>query len=381
MGEQTAFDARGYWEQRLASQYTLGGVGYLGLGEGFNAWAYRVRRHVFLREVRALLPDPGAVRVLDIGSGTGFYLDRWHEIGVQRVLARTSPTTAVGNLRARRPGDTIVRFDAGDEDLPFGGVRFDAVSMMDVLYHVVDDARSRRAFVNIAALLEPGGVFVFSENFLHGEPIRLPHQASRTLGEIEGVARDAGFQVVRRRPIFCLMNAPLDSESRLLRRSWASVYRLASRRERLGAAIGAALYPLELALIGSLREGPSNRAHHLPPPRRRLLIARTPRAAATARSMGPSAITAAVGRRARSRYLASFVAPGRRTSSYVANSRSAGCSAAGARSPSTATVGAPERATRNDRRRPRQRKSHTRRSACIRTGSSAMGVRCRMAAA
>ena len=257
MGEPTAFDARGYWEQRLASQYTLGGVGYLGLGEGFNAWAYRVRRHVFLREVRALLPDPGAARVLDIGSGTGFYLDRWHELGVGRVTGSDLTDSAVRNLRARHPGDTIVRFDAGDEDLPFGGARFDAVSMMDVLYHVVDDARFRRAFVNVAALLEPGGVFVFSENFLHGEPIRLPHQASRTLGEIESVARDAGFQVVRRRPMFCLMNAPLDSESRLLRRSWASVHRLASRRERLGAAIGAALYPLELALVGSLREGPS----------------------------------------------------------------------------------------------------------------------------
>ena len=256
MGEQTAFDARGYWEQRLSSQYTLGGVGYLGLGEGFNAWAYRVRRHVFLREVRALLPDPGEVRVLDIGSGTGFYLDRWHELGVQRVTGSDLTDSAVGNLRARRPGDTIVRFDVGDEDLPFGGVRFDAVSMMDVLFHVVDDARFRRAFDNVFALLEPGGVFVFSENFLHGEPIRLPHQVSRTLSDIEGAARDSGFQVVRRRPIFCLMNAPLDSESRLLRRSWASIHRLASRRERLGAAIGAPLYPLELALIGSLREGP-----------------------------------------------------------------------------------------------------------------------------
>jgi SAM-dependent methyltransferase len=257
MGEQTAFDARGYWEQRLASHYTLGGVGYLGLGEGFNAWAYRVRRRVFLREVSALLPEPGVARVLDIGSGTGFYLDCWHELGAGRVTGSDLTDSAVGNLRASHPGDAIVRFDAGDKDLPFDGARFDAVSMMDVLYHVVDDARFRRAFANVHALLEPGGVFVFSENFLHRDPIRLPHQASRTLAEIEGVARDAGFQVVSRRPMFWLMNAPLDSESPLLPRWWAVLHRVASRRPRLGTAIAALLYPLELALVARRREGPS----------------------------------------------------------------------------------------------------------------------------
>jgi SAM-dependent methyltransferase len=273
----TTFDPRDYWEQRLSSHYTLGGVGYLGLGEGFNRWAYRVRRRVFLREVRSVLPHPSAARVLDIGSGTGFYLARWHELGAGQVTGSDLTDSAVDNLRARHPGDAVVRFDAGDDELPFDGARFDAVSMMDVLYHVVDDARFRRAFANVHALLEPGGFFVFSENFLHGEPIRLPHQASRTLWEIEGVARDAGFEVVRRRAMFCLMNAPLDSDSALLRRWWAGVHRLASRSERLGAAIGAALYPLESALVARLREGPSSE----------IMICRRPRADAPSPASSP----------------------------------------------------------------------------------------------
>jgi SAM-dependent methyltransferase len=253
----SAFDARSYWEQRLSERYTLGGVGYLGLGEGYNAWAYKVRRHVFLKEVRAHLPDPRTARVLDIGSGTGFYIDAWHEFGAARVTGSDLTDAAVANLKDRHPQDAIVRFDIGGDERPLGGGCFDAVSMMDVLFHVVDDEHFHRAFVNAFELLEPGGVLVFSENFLHGEPIRLPHQASRTLAEIEGAVRDAGFEIVRRRPMFWLMNAPLDSRSRLLQGSWGTVHRLASRGERVGAATGAALYPLELALVARRREGPS----------------------------------------------------------------------------------------------------------------------------
>ena len=58
----TTFDPRGYWEQRLSEHYTLGGVGYLGLGEGFNDWMYRVRRHVFLKRFAGSSPIRRAAR-------------------------------------------------------------------------------------------------------------------------------------------------------------------------------------------------------------------------------------------------------------------------------------------------------------------------------
>ena len=49
--------------------------------------------------------------------------------------------------------------------------RFQAISAYDVLFHIVDDARYERAIQNISALLSPGGVFFFSDLFLHGETL------------------------------------------------------------------------------------------------------------------------------------------------------------------------------------------------------------------
>jgi SAM-dependent methyltransferase len=252
----SAFDPARYWEDRLSRQYTLGGVGYLGLAESYNAWMYRVRREVFVREIRRLPLSPPALSVLDIGSGTGFYVDCWHEVGAGSVTGSDLTEVAVQSLRRAHPGDAFARLDVGGDANPFGDARFDAVSMMDVLYHVVDDARFRRAFETAFGLLAPGGYLIFSENFVHGEAIRIPHQASRSLADIEAAVSGAGFEILRRRPVFQLMNAPVDSDSLLHERWWRLLQRLAAR-PREGAVLGALLYPLELALVARRSEGPS----------------------------------------------------------------------------------------------------------------------------
>jgi SAM-dependent methyltransferase len=253
----TDFDRHAYWEDRLR---WAGGesVGHARLGEGLNGWMYRVRRRVFLREVRPLLlGDRGRLRVLDVGSGTGFYVERWHELGAGHVTGSDIAAVAVERLRRRFPADTFIRWDVGSETQALGGQRFDAISAIDVVFHLLDDRTYERCFANLHALLKPGGVLVFSENFLHDGILRLPHQVSRTLPQIECVVTEAGLEILRRRPLFCLMNAPHDSRVGLHRLWWRALSGAAAHSETVGAATGALLYPLELAIVSRLREGPS----------------------------------------------------------------------------------------------------------------------------
>jgi SAM-dependent methyltransferase len=251
------FDARGYWERRLTETYAIDGVGYAGLGPAFNTWMYRVRRHVFLRTLRPLLPDPPRARVLDVGTGTGFYVDRWHELGAGSVTGSDLTDTAVAKLSERYPGDDFVRFDVGDPKPPPQLGPFDAISAMDVLFHIVDDERFARSFATVRELLAPGGVFAFTDNFLHRATERAEHQASRPLGEIEAAVHDAGLDIVDRRPMFVLLNAPVDSGNRLLHAAWSAMGTLAVKRDALGGVAGALAYPLELGLLRLVREGPS----------------------------------------------------------------------------------------------------------------------------
>src|ERR1039458_1341647 len=94
-----AFDPNRYWEQRLTDAYTLGSVGWIGLGESFNRWMYAVRKRVFSRVARESIDDLSDMRVLDVGSGTGFYLNAWRELGVRDLSGSDLTSTAVTGLR------------------------------------------------------------------------------------------------------------------------------------------------------------------------------------------------------------------------------------------------------------------------------------------
>ena len=248
--------SRDFWEQRLGEDWTLSGVGYQALGRPFNTWMYRVRRKVFLQHVSALhLPLPTA-RVLDVGSGTGFYVRRWQELGAGSVTGCDLTQSAVDRLAQRHPNVPFLRIDISQPVTSLEPGSFDVVSCMDVLFHITDDAHYRSAVANIAALLKPGGHFVLSDNFLHRAEQRGERQVNRSLTTIENVLDAAGLEVLRRVPMLVLMNAQVDA-SPLWRKSWGAALRLATVTDATGWLAGALLYPLERQLVRRVKESPT----------------------------------------------------------------------------------------------------------------------------
>ncbi len=254
----TDFDPRRYWDRRLRRAWTLQGVGQSRLAHSYNRWMYRARRVAFRRAVRALPVDHRNLRVLDVGSGTGFYINLWRDLGVQSLTGFDIADSAVAKLRRRFHDVTFERRDISDSDVAAGGARFDVVSAFDVLFHIVEEDRYRAAFANLNGLLAPGGWFLFSEHFVHGEYRESPggHHVSHTLGEIEELVRATGFEIVDRRPMLFLMAWPVDSTARWRRTLWRRMVPVMAS-ERWGNLLGAALYPLDVALTGLLAESPT----------------------------------------------------------------------------------------------------------------------------
>jgi predicted TPR repeat methyltransferase len=221
---------------------------------------YRVRARVFARVAGRLGVDWSHARVLDVGSGTGFYVEQWHRLGVPKVVGVDITTKAVEELRRKFPADQFEELDVGarpSHDSRLTTHDFSAVSAMDVLFHIVDDEQYRGAFVNIAAALQPGGWFLWSDNFLHHDTERVAHQASRSLAESEDAVRAAGLEIVERVPMFVLMNYPTDSRSRLARLAWTAMVAPAALAEPLGWLVGAALAPVDTWLTSVVRESPT----------------------------------------------------------------------------------------------------------------------------
>lgn len=251
------FDPTAYWEERLLKNPGITGVGYTALGRCYNHWLYKIRRRVFLRLGRTLKSDWRATRVLDIGSGTGFYFQLWKEMGVGFLEGSDLTEIALSRLREKFPGDTFQQLDIGGKVSQPEIECFDVVSALDVFFHIVDDSRYARAFKNVHNILRPGGYFIFSDLFLHGTTQRGVHVVSRSLREVEELLQTTGFAIVRRVPMFVLMNQPLDTDSQVHAFLWRAFVYTVRQSEVLGYAFGAGLYPLELLLTRILNESPT----------------------------------------------------------------------------------------------------------------------------
>lgn len=206
----SVFNSKQYWENRLRDKWGLHGAGYLGLGRYYNDWLYKVQRRIFLRHVRFLVDDCSEIGVLDIGSGTGYFVELWKSLGFSSVTATDITTFSVEELQKKFPDVECYKLDIGD-NLPeaFRNKQYHVISAFAVLFHIVDDGQYQRAIENIFQMLHLEGFFIFTEIFIHGETIREQHFVSRSLEDIEAILKKTGFKVKVRVPMFVLMNYPL----------------------------------------------------------------------------------------------------------------------------------------------------------------------------
>lgn len=256
MEDKEKFEPEVYWETRLRQNYTLDGVGYLGLGTRYNEWLYKIKRNSFMRSIKSLNLNLTEMNILDIGSGTGFWIKQWQDLDAGTISGCDITTVAIQNLKNNFPSCTFHHLDIGDELPSALDEKYDIISAFDVLYHIVDDKRYMKAIENIWSLLKNNGLLILADNFLHSPTRRATTQVSRSLAENEIVLKNCGFEIIDRTPMFVIMNYPIDSNKTrgLL---WNISMIPVTKSERIGYLFGAFLYPFELFLTSVCKESPS----------------------------------------------------------------------------------------------------------------------------
>jgi 2-polyprenyl-3-methyl-5-hydroxy-6-metoxy-1,4-benzoquinol methylase len=250
-----------YWEKRLSDGLNLQNVGTLRAGHNYNIWLYRIRNHVLRRVVSLLKLKLEECSIIDLGTGTGFYVQQFCEMGATHVTGIDLTTVSVDNLKKKYPNYIFHQADIGDP-LPAEllSQTYDVVTTFDVLFHIVDNRHYQQSLKNVSSLLKPDGYFIFSENFLrHATEQTAPHIKHRSRIEIKNALHQAGFEIVFQKPVFHAMNYPIDSTSQWARKAWVKAMAITRKSEILGSLLGAFLFLVDLIMVEVSKESPSTK--------------------------------------------------------------------------------------------------------------------------
>jgi SAM-dependent methyltransferase len=115
---------------------------------------FRARNRIILRVFRRYVAQQARPRVLEVGCGTGYVLQRLNAEGRYELTGLEEHIAGLRYARARLPSVEFVQADA--RDLPYE-LEFDAIGAFDVIEHIDDDGA---VLASIHRALKPGGIVV-----------------------------------------------------------------------------------------------------------------------------------------------------------------------------------------------------------------------------
>jgi len=252
---ESGFDAQAYWETRLRSRPDLRGTGHRAFSVAYNEGMYEVATD----RLRDALGKAGislaGKRVLDVGAGLGYFVERYVEWGAAQVTGVDITQASVETLRRRFPALTFFQADISSAELTLSG-DYDLVFAISVLYHIVEEQRFERALAHLCSRVRPGGHLVLVDAFHKPLFPTAPHTRLRALEAYVNVLDRFAFRVVALEPMYFLMGrtfVPVVGP-RLL--SWPPVLRRLLQLERsLGRRLRSNLNGLKILI--ALRPAPA----------------------------------------------------------------------------------------------------------------------------
>ena len=257
------YNPKEYWQNHLEGNLSLSGVGFTQFGKSYNKCLYKMRKRVFERAILKYEIDVLDTKILDIGCGSGFYVDILKQKGAKHLTGIDITAISVIELSAKYPTFNFYEADITSptliHELPLKPGDFDLITAFDVLFHIVDDFEFIQAIKNVKMLCSKDGLIFITDIFPHKRPYIVFHQKSRVLKEYIQLLADNEIEIIDRMPVHYLLSAPLDISNGLLQKIllriyWDRIIRVIERKTHL---LGPIFLGIDSILTRLFKESPS----------------------------------------------------------------------------------------------------------------------------
>ena len=199
-----------YWQRRVQGDIDLGVVGQRSLGRAYNEYIYKRRIDVLQDTLESIHVDPSLCNILDIGCGSGYYVNYWHTLGIRQLHGVDISADSVSKLQKLYPQYTFTQADITAEDsaAQLAG-KFSIITIFDVLYHITDNEKIRSLLRTVNAHLKPDGHVIIFDQLCKHDYMLSPHVKFRSEQMFTGLLRQAGLAVIKKQPLFVFLAPPI----------------------------------------------------------------------------------------------------------------------------------------------------------------------------
>ena len=169
-------------------------------------WWFTARRRILDGLIERVVRPPKDARILELGAGTGHNLAMLSRFG---TVEASELDPIARELASERLGREVKEAALPDLSM-FPADSYDLIALLDVLEHVPDDKGS---LASIMTRLKPGAALLLTVPanpwMWSAHDIAHHHHRRYRKGEIEKLARDAGYQIELLSPFNSLLFPPI----------------------------------------------------------------------------------------------------------------------------------------------------------------------------
>jgi len=203
----STYEPKQFWESRLDRYFSLKGVGHIGFSESYNKYLYKRKKRVIEYALKDI--ELKKKSVLDIGCGTGFFIDWYLQHGAN-VCGIDITNISIERLKQKYQCNECEFYLQDITSLDYKlNKKFDIVNMWDVIYHIIEPNHFEQALDNITNSIKDNGLLLFTDWFGFSSDKKIAnHVQARCLDTYKESLSKRGFKLVEIYPLYNYLNRP-----------------------------------------------------------------------------------------------------------------------------------------------------------------------------